>query len=875
MEKKPSLSQSTRYIKLLSVLFVALLFNACTNDFEYLSTHKPAWLGESIYEQLEQGYTDDKGTKHEFATFIRLINDIEYDEVLRKTGSKTLFVADDKAFERFYASNPWGVKSYEGFTIAQKKLILNSSMINNAFLVELMSNTVGPVEGQALRRTTAISTLDSIPFEKPDALPKNSNWDRFRDKGLYLLKDATAIPMLHFLQRQMDFKGISNDDFSALFNGKQREKNDAHIFGVKIIARDITCKNGYINILEEVMIPPANMAELIRISPETQQFSAILERFSAPYYSATATRAYKDINPSFNDSIFVKSYFAERSTLGQPNLSNPKGQVQAGYLEFDPGWNTYTLGSSMQVDMGAMFVPTNQAIQNFFFNGGGKFLIEKYKTIDSIPNDVLDDLLRNHMKPSFNGTVPSKFSEILDDGKESMGISKGDLVKTYVANNGVVYVTNKIYAPASYVAVTAPVMINDYTKIFNWGVKTRQFDAYLLSMDSHYSFIVPYDRPDLFSNNGNGFVYVDPVSFAKAQPEVLKFKFKAPNAVEAVVYKYNIETNEIGDSIRKATAAEINNRMDDMLDYHIVVGDIEDGKLYYRTKGGGQIKVGKNGHLNTLMGGGNIEDDKFSQIHKVYDQTKATNGRGNGKTYLVDSPLLPPYRSVYNILRNDDEFSEFFKLLQGDDQANPAAGNKYDIFYSDKKYVGMDYNVKFFNTYHYSVYVPTNEAVESAIAKGLPTWEIIKAETDQQLKDSMTILLNNFLKYHFQDNSLYVDGATTKKNEYETAAYTLTGNKAYYKLNTELTPGGLVLKTAANTTARVKTDGKYNIMARDYKFNNPDREKATLIETSSWAVIHQIDNVLLYDSQILRKMKQLTDRSKAKRKKVITNRTVK
>jgi len=188
----------------------------------------------------------------------------------------------------------------------------------------------------------------------------------------------------------------------------------------------------------------------------------------------------------------------------------------------------------------------------------------------------------------------------------------------------------------------------------------------------------------------------------------------------------------------------------------------------------------------------------------------------------------------------------------------------------------MDFNVKFFNTYHYSVYVPTNEAIQAAVAKGLPTWEIIKQETDQSLKDSLSSLLVNFLKYHFQDNSIYVDGSNTGTITYETAAYTLSGKKAYYKLGTKLTGDNLTLYTNANTTTTVrKDDGLYNIMARDYKFNNADLQKATMIETSSWAVIHQINDVLVYDSSIMNKMRQLTNKSKAKRKTVTTHRTVK
>ena len=871
-----------RTMYILTFALLMLLTVSCRDDF--YEVNKPSWLGESIYEQLQQGYKDSTGVVYTFNNFIKLIDELEYTEVLRKTGSKTLFVADDKAFEKFYASNRWGVSSYSQLTTAQKKLILNSAMINNAYLVELMSSTVGPIEGQALRRNTAVSVLDTITYEKHDQLPENANWNRFREKGIYIVKDNTIPPMVHFLQKQMNFKNITDDDFSVIFNGKTRVKNDAYIYDRKIVVRDITCKNGYVNILDGVLIPPSNMAEMIRTAPETGIFSRILERYAAPYYDDNITKAYKLLNPEFTDSIFVKKYFAERSSNGS-NLSNPKGELQAGYLEFDPGWNTYTMSSTagMQTDMGVVFAPSDEIMNKFFYDGGGKFLTEKFGRIEDIPNDRLDDLLRNLMKTSFLGALPGKFPEILDDGKEPMGISKNDVVKTYIANNGVVYVTNKIYAPASYVAVTAPTLVNDYMKVISWGVKKLQFDAYLLSMDSYYSFIVPWDLSEpLNEKMGKGMYYIDPVSLGKAQPEIFKFWYHTQtNAVRATAYKYTPDTipgkmGTIGDSIRVVTDLEINDRMDDILDYHIVVGNIEDGKEYYRTKGGGQIKVNGTGTGMKIMGGGSLENGQQPTVNRIYDQTKQTNGRGNGKTYITDQVLQPSAKSVYKILDDDSKsknpkFNEFFQLLQGNDEATAEEIKKYQIFYTDPSYAGLDLNVKFFNTYHYTVYVPTNEAVREAISQGLPTWDIIKKETDQVLKDSLTTVLVNFLRYHFQDNSLFVNGATSSIVAYETAAFSTTGKKTYYKLYTKLAPGKLTLYSDPNdasTAVNVITSdpAKYNIMAREYKFNNKDREKATQIETSSFASIHQIDKVLLYEKDQLKKMRNLVNRSAAVKK---------
>ena len=63
-----------------------------------------------------------------------MINDLNYQEVLGKTGSKTLFVADDAAYDRFYndKNNVFGVSCYEDLTEPQKKMLLFGNMLDNS-----------------------------------------------------------------------------------------------------------------------------------------------------------------------------------------------------------------------------------------------------------------------------------------------------------------------------------------------------------------------------------------------------------------------------------------------------------------------------------------------------------------------------------------------------------------------------------------------------------------------------------------------------------------------------------------------------------------------------------------------------------------------
>ncbi len=298
--------QLSLYLATAMILLTGMLITiSCKDEYPY-DDSEPEWLGASIYDYLKS---------HEnYSYYVRLIDEVEdYKSVLSKTGSKTLFVADDAAFNEFFKSNPWNVSSYEDLDITQKKLILKFSMIDNAYLIETLANYYNGSlqEGTALRRLTSVSVLDSVPFESGDMLPKGRFWGGHRDKGIYLLKDASSWPMVHFLESSLKSAGISDADFS-LITGEERSANDAHIFDIKVKERDITCKNGYIDVLEEVLIPPVNVAEYLKTNPNSGIFSELLDRFSAPYYNSAQTNDYNQIHPENPvDSIFEKIYFSD------------------------------------------------------------------------------------------------------------------------------------------------------------------------------------------------------------------------------------------------------------------------------------------------------------------------------------------------------------------------------------------------------------------------------------------------------------------------------------------------------------------------------------------------------------------------------------
>ena len=774
-------------------LALAGLMTACIDKNEAVDADsKPSWLGGSIYQELKNpAYLT--GT---FSTYLKLVDDLGYAEVLNRTGSKTVFPANDEAFQRFFQSNDWGVRSYSDLSEAQKKMLLYSSMLDNALLLNMLSNvsntssSEGTVtKGMAVKHQTQLSATDSIQLITSQSLMPQNNvyWDKFRENGqMFLVSDAARPMMVHFTREHMLNNGITTDgpesDF-AILTGTPYEEGMAYIFNDRIVKSDITCQNGYIHQMQDVIVPPGNMAEALRKDGKTSYFSRILDYFCAPYENPTVTGQYNatalEKGLPTVDMIYERRYLNNQSAHAQ-RVDPDNNIVSSSFLlDFDPGWNQYsTLQASGGVDytiadIGAMFVPTDEAVINFFTEGGdGAYLIDLYgqytgtqnnvahlaENLDSLHSKrpaILTSFVKNLMKPSFTATVPSKFETIQNDANEYMGITT-DLINkkdngSYditIANNGVIYKMKELIAPDEYQSVMAPASVYPDMSVMNWAVKDDEqlgisHHYYLMAMKANFAFFIPDD--EAFEQ-----YYIDPIYLGHREPRALKFSYDPVKAaVQAQAYAYNPTTNEIGEVMNNGglvPIAQWKSLFVDILNYHTVV--LDDGEKlgtnnYYKTKHGGEIRVTGATVGQQVMSGQQIDNGVTpSKIENVYNEK-------NGVAFRIDHVIQAPRNSVSKTLQSYPVFDEFYSLCSGftssrelmawagiSDSANvfnTTEQDAYIIFTSDRgngdsKVANscLDENVKMFNTFNYTLYAPNNQAMEKAYAAGLPRWSDIQ-----------------------------------------------------------------------------------------------------------------------------------------------------
>ena len=307
----------------------------------------------------------------------------------------------------------------------------------------------------------------------------------------------------------------------------------------------------------------------------------------------------------------------------------------------------------------------------------------------------------------------------------------------------------------------------------------------------------------------------------------------------------------------------------DILNYHTIV--LADGEKlgtnkYYKTKHGGEICF----ENNTVKSGAQINNGlPVSQITQTYNQA-------NGTAYAIDHVIQAPMNSVLDVLQKDQRFSEFLELCTDFDMDSVmefASDKLVEINTVTKKRRleayhpfaakgGLTDNVNYFNSYNYTVYAPDNEAMQKAYQRGLPKWSDIKeiynqynerldAEKQageisrevQMARDkalAMVEEINAFIRYHFQDNSVYADNII-EEGIYPTACSDTLGIRE--KLTVSGQGGRMTVQDKRGQQIVIEASDALkltNQMARDYVIDS----RRHSISTSSFAVVHQISTPL-------------------------------
>lgn len=800
-------------IRFLLILLVLVPWG-CEDELEYLQ-NEPEWLGPSIYEYLEK---DGR-----FTNYMALLNQTEYKDILSRTGSRTLFVPDDSAFQAFYQKNKMGIKSVTDFSPAMVQSLVKSFMLSNAIVSPLLTYPKNKGDIAFRRPTAAFTANDSISTMAPLDPEYAIGWDGFGNAE-YKFGHNIGGFLPYFLQRTQDFLSWTDEDMSVILQGPW-QKDDFYVLQTRVKQRDITCKNGYINVLSEVTMPPTDLYHWIKSQPNLSIFGRLLDRFSIPVYSPEATQ-YNTLMTGAQDSIYRMTVPGVCNLIDLQLTEIHKGEI--GY------WGEYYLRNGV-----TLFVPDDATLTEYFNTS----FLAGFGSWDDVPKDIISQLINAHFRATIDKSVPSCFSgmKAADTYGTFIAVESQNVVDCGVCTNGLAYVINKVCAPDVLESVVAPVLSMDNANLMNAIIyKIGGFSQLFSSTDYAEGFTVLI-TPDEYMKG-----WVDPISYASTaslKRVSHEFYWDKDWKVEFPIrdtcrWMDTGEKSGFNPSYNNGNKNHPDTKaMCDKLTYignsQLLIGDINNGDRFFHTLNNEVLEVRKSGGSMQVLGAGNMTP---------LNVLSAENKR-NGMTYVIDGLVQSPITSPYSVLLTEPSFKTFYDLLLGAADKNKGTG--FNFFAVPSGFQCVDYNSSLFTGKKYTLFVPTNEALQAAHEQGIyKTWDeiaLLGSLEEQKLEKER---LMRYLKTYFMDDCVYIGNHTSEK-AYLTAALNEEGRSIQLKIATD--DQKITLTDPKGNRQEIREDGnKTNILTSEYTFDGNDYRNK-LIKSSCAIVIHKLDKALVIE----------------------------
>jgi uncharacterized surface protein with fasciclin (FAS1) repeats len=374
----------------------------------------PSNLSQPIYQQL--------ANRGNFKSLLALIDKAGYKTTLGDAGYWTFFAPTDSAFQVYFkGSGHADITSIDSVTaraILQYLLVFNGA--TEADLTNYQSNT-GNVPNLAFKRRTAYYAgfYKDTSYTGAAYTAVASNRNNTGASVPYISTDDNNKYITYFTDTYLGTHNLSAYDYNYFYPSSAY--SGFNVMDARVLEKDIIAQNGVIHIIDKVLTPMQSIDEYLRNKPQYSEFRKLLEKYVVSFVPNISATTKFNLVTGLNNLVYVKVY--------------------SGLLSFSPNNENFLKveDNDGQKDGWSIFVPTNAALDNYI----NTVLLQHYPSIDSLPAQVIADLLGSHMWPTT--LWPSKFTTTYNAlGEPAKLAPASDIIDPKILSNGIFYGTNKV-----------------------------------------------------------------------------------------------------------------------------------------------------------------------------------------------------------------------------------------------------------------------------------------------------------------------------------------------------------------------------------------------------------------------------------------------
>jgi uncharacterized surface protein with fasciclin (FAS1) repeats len=446
---------------------------------------RPDWLAGKVYTQIL--------AQPELSTFAKCIELTGYDEVLNVSGSYTVFSPSNDAFNQYFAQNT-KYNSVEEIPISELTEIVKYHIVQN------------PWSKIQLRTLDVYGWIDTLSTDnnKPKGFKRETllmnpnrkygivstgigNDSKFiivdtlqSNKYRKVITDSRKYAPI-FYQEYFDIYKLNKSDYEFYFDRTFDSPNDIYFAGAKITSDEISAENGFVYVIDRVVEPMQNAAEIIADKTESNEYTDFLNVLNLfPNFEYNREKTF--LQPGADQGASVDSLF---------DLTFPTLAFDFSSEKTSPPSGTYGLPSNVTIRYHhGLMAPTNSAFQTF---------IDEYIKIPSgwgslagAPENIKRIIANTYL--SVNTIYPTDFQEGFYNGElDIVRLDEADIIEKKFGSNSTFIGLNKAIVPRAFKSVTGPVYLQrGYSKVMT-AIEQSGLLSALKRQNEDYMFFVEND----------------------------------------------------------------------------------------------------------------------------------------------------------------------------------------------------------------------------------------------------------------------------------------------------------------------------------------------------------------------------------------------
>lgn len=420
-----------------------------------------------------------------FTSFIKALDRSGYRRLVDGGGLVTVFAPDDAAFGS-YLQKKYGTTDVDQVPVEELTLLVGCHMIQFAYTTEdfLSFSMVSSDDGTD---TSDGSCYKYKTYGRP-AIEEYT--DPLNRRKVKIFSREKYMPV--FSTRMFAKRGISDaeGDYRLLFPDVNWQGADDRLYAgnAAVTESGIPTDNGYLYIVDKVMEPARTIYKELSDNSSSVDYSlckGLFDRVSLYKYDAAVSKNYAGAS---GDSLFYFYHWKEPLRMSEiPEIASEWTYHDESGVVFDRGLRYAN----------NCFLPQDDVLKEYLKNYFSEYGTQTQEDfLDLIPKNAIYHFLRAHVYGTRDLILPSELnmSPVVGVNGEHFNLSTSELKDVRYCSNGVIYGMDKIFEPAVFTRLTAPLFRYPQFSFYARAFNTKNMYQQTVDVNNRFSLFIQNDQ---------------------------------------------------------------------------------------------------------------------------------------------------------------------------------------------------------------------------------------------------------------------------------------------------------------------------------------------------------------------------------------------